>query len=92
MALLSYGVVFPSGFVIAVARGRASEEVFDSVFEEGKVDIPKAPALGLLLENVTYTLMYRSMCTLTSTRCTLTSSHLRIIVNMWMYFDPMSVL
>ena len=40
------------GFVIAVVRGLAKEEEFDKVFQREKVDIPKAPALGLLLDNV----------------------------------------
>ena len=40
------------GFVVAVVRGLADEEEFERVFEKEKVDIPKAPALGLLLDNV----------------------------------------
>lgn len=40
------------GFVIAIVRGRIEEAEFGRVFEEEKVDIPKAPSLGLLLENV----------------------------------------
>ena len=33
-------------------RGRLKEEEFEVAFKEEKFDIPKAPALGLLLENV----------------------------------------
>lgn len=40
------------GFVIAIVRGLVKEEEFERVFKREKVDIPKAPALGLLLENV----------------------------------------
>ena len=40
------------GLVIAVVRGRLKEEEFGLAFQEGKFDIPKAPSLGLLLDDV----------------------------------------
>jgi tRNA U38,U39,U40 pseudouridine synthase TruA len=33
-------------------RGRLKEEEMSAAFQEGKFDIPKAPSLGLLLEDV----------------------------------------
>lgn len=40
------------GLVIAVAKGYAGEEVMERSWGEGKVDVPKAPGLGLVLERV----------------------------------------
>ena len=40
------------GLVIAVVCGRLKEEEFGLAFLEGKFDTPKAPSLGLLLEDV----------------------------------------
>lgn len=40
------------GLVIAVVREHVQEEVLQRAFNKGKVDIPRAPALGLLLDNV----------------------------------------
>ncbi|CAI8054457.1 tRNA pseudouridine synthase A [Geodia barretti] len=40
------------GLVIAIVRGFAPETTLVEAFQNGKVDIPRAPALGLLLENV----------------------------------------
>lgn len=40
------------GLVVAIVRGHAQEEVMKTVFNKPKVDIPRAPALGLLLDNV----------------------------------------
>ena len=40
------------GLVIAIARGFAPETTLVEAFQREKVDIPRAPALGLLLENV----------------------------------------
>ncbi|CAI8028525.1 tRNA pseudouridine synthase A [Geodia barretti] len=40
------------GLVIAIVRGFAPETTLIEAFQKGKVDIPRAPALGLLLENV----------------------------------------
>ncbi len=40
------------GFVIAIIRGYLKESDFDDAFLKEKVDIPRAPALGLLLEDV----------------------------------------
>ena len=41
-----------TGLVIAIVRGRTSEETLARAYEREKVDIPRAPGLGLLLENV----------------------------------------
>ena len=41
-----------AGYVIAVVRGRLERVEFEKAFGQDKVDIPKAPALGLLLDNV----------------------------------------
>ena len=41
-----------TGLVIAIVRGRTSEETLARSYEREKVDIPRAPGLGLLLENV----------------------------------------
>ena len=38
--------------MVAIICGRVKEEEFDVAFQEDKFDIPKAPALGLLLEDV----------------------------------------
>lgn len=38
--------------MIAIVRGALEEKEFDKVFQAEKMDIPRAPALGLLLENV----------------------------------------
>ncbi|KAL6469819.1 hypothetical protein MHYP_G00209380 [Metynnis hypsauchen] len=40
------------GLVIAVVKGYAREEVIERSLEEEKVDVPKAPGLGLVLERV----------------------------------------
>lgn len=40
------------GLVIAVVKGYASEEVMERSWGEEKVDVPKAPGLGLVLERV----------------------------------------
>jgi len=42
------------GLTMAVVRGFCDENVFDRVFQALKVDIPKAPGLGLLLDRVNY--------------------------------------
>ena len=41
-----------TGLVIAIVRGRTGEETLARAYEREKVDIPRAPGLGLLLENV----------------------------------------
>ena len=41
-----------TGLVIAIVRGRAGEEIQTRAYEREKVDIPRVPGLGLLLENV----------------------------------------
>ncbi|KAL6097134.1 pus1 [Pungitius sinensis] len=40
------------GLVIAVAKGYAKEEVIERSWGQDKVDVPKAPGLGLVLERV----------------------------------------
>ena len=40
------------GLCIAVMQGFASVDVFDSVFKPGRMDVPIAPGLGLMLEKV----------------------------------------
>lgn len=40
------------GLVIAVIKGYAKEDVFDRSWRQEKVDVPKAPGLGLVLERV----------------------------------------
>ncbi|XP_049593891.1 pseudouridylate synthase 1 homolog [Syngnathus scovelli] len=40
------------GLVIAVIKGYAQEKVMDRSWEQDKVDVPKAPGLGLVLERV----------------------------------------
>ncbi|XP_061554409.1 tRNA pseudouridine synthase A isoform X3 [Phycodurus eques] len=40
------------GLVIAVIKGYAEENVIDRSWEQEKVDVPKAPGLGLVLERV----------------------------------------
>lgn len=42
------------GLVIAIARGHATNNVFNQVFTTEKVNIPRAPGLGLVLEYVHY--------------------------------------
>lgn len=40
------------GLVIAVVKGYAQEEIIERSWGEEKVDVPKAPGLGLVLERV----------------------------------------
>lgn len=40
------------GLTMAVVRGNTSEDIYSQVFEKAKLDIPKAPSIGLYLENV----------------------------------------
>lgn len=42
------------GLIIAIARGYASKSTMDKAFKENKLDIPRAPGLGLVLESVHY--------------------------------------
>ncbi|CAH8567154.1 unnamed protein product [Schistosoma margrebowiei] len=42
------------GLALAVLRGYATEAVFDIVFSKERVDIPKAPGLGLMLNRVDF--------------------------------------
>lgn len=41
------------GLTVAMMRGYASKDVLDSAFKLERVDIPIAPSLNLLLEQVT---------------------------------------
>ena len=45
-------ILLYKGFVVAIIRGYVKESEFDNAFLEDKMDIPRAPALGLILENV----------------------------------------
>jgi len=40
------------GLIIAVVRGCTEEATITNAFHDSKIDIPRAPALGLLLDNV----------------------------------------
>ena len=40
------------GLTMAVVRGNTSEDIYAKVFAKEKLDIPKAPSIGLYLENV----------------------------------------
>ena len=40
------------GMTIAVVRGHASEAVMETTWKEDRMDVPKAPGLGLMLEEV----------------------------------------
>lgn len=40
------------GMIIAIVRGHVQEDIMKTVFNKPKVDIPRAPSLGLLLDNV----------------------------------------
>ncbi|CAH8577875.1 unnamed protein product [Schistosoma rodhaini] len=42
------------GLALAVLRGYATEAVFDIVFSKERIDIPKAPGLGLMLNQVDF--------------------------------------
>lgn len=46
------------GLVIAVMKGYAGEEVMERSWGEEKVDVPKAPGLGLVLERVHFDRYY----------------------------------
>uniref|UniRef100_A0A914UZ24 Pseudouridine synthase I TruA alpha/beta domain-containing protein n=1 Tax=Plectus sambesii TaxID=2011161 RepID=A0A914UZ24_9BILA len=43
------------GMVIAIMRGLANKSVIQKTWEEKRVDVPRAPGLGLMLEKVHYT-------------------------------------
>ncbi|CAL8091224.1 unnamed protein product [Calicophoron daubneyi] len=43
------------GLMIAIVRGHTTEAIFDTVFTSDRIDVPKAPALGLMLNRVDYT-------------------------------------
>lgn len=42
------------GLIIAIMRGHTTEDIFKEAFSEEKVNIPRAPGLGLVLEYVHY--------------------------------------
>lgn len=44
------------GLIIAISRGRVKEDIFTKAFSLEKVNIPRAPGLGLMLEFVHYDL------------------------------------
>ena len=52
------------GLVIAIVRGFAPETTLVEAFQKGKVDIPRAPALGLLLENVSLSYVLYQLITI----------------------------
>ncbi|KAF7255663.1 hypothetical protein EG68_07821 [Paragonimus skrjabini miyazakii] len=43
------------GLMFAVVRGNTTDDVFDHVFGTERIDVPKAPGLGLMLNQVVYT-------------------------------------
>ncbi|KAL5112765.1 tRNA pseudouridine synthase A [Taenia crassiceps] len=51
------------GLVIAIVKGCATEAIFENVFKTERMDIPMAPGLGLLLDQVNYTHYNRRFCT-----------------------------
>ncbi|VDK35476.1 unnamed protein product [Taenia asiatica] len=50
------------GLVIAIAKGYATEAIFENVFKTERMDVPMAPGLGLLLDQVDYTLYNKRFC------------------------------
>ncbi len=48
-----YVIIF-AGYVIAIMRGYINDDVMAEAFNKPKIDIPKAPGLGLLLDSVKY--------------------------------------
>ena len=42
------------GMTIAVVRGQASSETIDKSWESMRIDIPRAPGLGLMLDEIHY--------------------------------------
>ena len=42
----------PTGFMIAIVRGILEYGEFEKAFQVEKMDIPRAPPLGLFLEDV----------------------------------------
>lgn len=46
------------GIIIAILRGFASKNTLEKAFESKKLDIPRAPGLGLVLESVSYIPFY----------------------------------
>ncbi|KAA3670996.1 tRNA pseudouridine38-40 synthase, partial [Paragonimus westermani] len=42
------------GLMFAVVRGNTTDDVFDHVFGTERIDVPKAPGLGLMLNQVVY--------------------------------------
>lgn len=51
------------GLVIGIVKGYATEDIFEKVFETERMDIPKAPGLGLLLDQVCFTRYNNRFCT-----------------------------
>ena len=51
----SFGITMCfAGFMIAIMRGYINEDVIAEAFNKPKIDIPRAPGLGLLLDNLKY--------------------------------------
>ena len=42
------------GYVIAIMRGFVGDDMMSEAFDKPKIDIPRAPALGLLLDSINY--------------------------------------
>ena len=49
-----YFVYVHIGLVIAIAKGFAPHTIIERAFNVDKLDIPKAPGLGLVLESVSH--------------------------------------
>ncbi|VDO03333.1 unnamed protein product [Rodentolepis nana] len=50
------------GLVIGIVKGYTTEDVFEKVFETERMDIPRAPGLGLLLDQVCFTRYNSRFC------------------------------
>ncbi|KAM3188470.1 hypothetical protein ACTXT7_000167 [Hymenolepis weldensis] len=50
------------GLVIGIAKGYTTEDVFERVFKTERLDIPRAPGLGLLLDQVCFTRYNNRFC------------------------------
>ena len=40
------------GMALAIVRGHASQEVIESTWKMDRIDVPRAPGLGLMLDEV----------------------------------------
>ncbi|KAM7539825.1 hypothetical protein Aperf_G00000039278 [Anoplocephala perfoliata] len=50
------------GLVISVIKGYTTEDIFDDVFKTVRLDIPRAPGLGLFLDQVCFTRYNNRFC------------------------------